>query len=305
MVRKNAKFVCCAVTFAPYPWRARQRVQAMRRILFCIFMAIAPLSARAETEALGLALAALSRGDLGLAAQAAGPIRDPVALDILSWTRLRRGGADWQEYIDFLDRNPDWPGLAYLRAQGEPSIPTGTDPARVIAYFADQLPTTGAGALALARAHEASGNRAAAEAEAVRAWTTLTMTGEDAGRLRTAFGDVLNSGSHHIDRLDHLLWEGAEDRARAMFPLVPEGWQRLAAARLALRARAAGVDTLIAAVPADLAGDAGLAYERFLWRMRSGFWDTAGELMAERSASPRTLGRPRLGPTAAPIWRAT
>ncbi|WP_245904309.1 lytic transglycosylase domain-containing protein [Roseicyclus mahoneyensis] len=255
-------------------------------------MVFAPLSARAETEALGLALAALSRGDLGLAAQAAGPIRDPVALDILSWTRLRRGGADWQEYIDFLDRNPDWPGLAYMRAQGEPSIPSGADPARVIAYFADQPPTTGSGALALARAYEASGNRAAAEAEAIRGWTTLTMTGEDAGRLRTAFGDVLNTGSHHIDRLDHLLWEGAEARARAMFPLVPEGWQRLAAARLALRAREPGVDTLIAAVPADLASHPGLAYERFLWRIRSGFWDTAGDLMAERSASARTLGRP-------------
>ena len=77
-----------------------------------------------------------------------------------------------------------------------------------------------------------------------------------------------------------------------MFPLVPEGWQRLAEARLALRARAPGVDALIEAVPADLADDPGLAYERFLWRLRSGFWDTAGELMAERSATRDSLGRP-------------
>lgn len=264
----------------------------MRQVLLGIIMAFAPLSAAANSEALALALTALSRGDLGLAAQASAELEDPVALDILSWTRLRRGGGDWQEYIDFLDRNPDWPGLPYLRAQGEPSIPVGSDPARVIAYFADQSPTTGSGALTLALAYQASDDRAAAEAEAVRAWTTLTMTGEDAGRLRSAFGNVLNTGSHHVDRLDNLLWLGAEDRARAMFPLVPEGWQRLAAARLALRNRAPGVDDLIEAVPADLAGDAGLAYERFLWRIRSGFWDTAGELMAERSTSAATLGRP-------------
>lgn len=264
----------------------------MRRILLGLLLAVSPLAARADTEALGLAMAALARGDLGLAAQAAATISDPVALDILSWTRLRRGGGDWSEYIDFLDRNPDWPGLDFLRAQGEPSIPTGADPGRVIAYFATQPPARGTGALALALAHQASGNRAAAEAEVIRAWTTLTMTGEEAGNLRAAFGDVLNRGTHHIDRLDHLLWEGAEDRARAMFPLVPEGWQRLAEARLALRARAPGVDTLIAAVPADLASHPGLAYERFLWRIRSGFWDTAGELMAERSRSAATLGRP-------------
>jgi len=266
----------------------------MRRFLMGVFLAIAPLSADAqgEGEALARALSSVARGDLGAAAQAAGAITDPVALDLISWTRLRRGGGDWQEYIDFLDRNPDWPGLPYLRAQGEQSIPAEADPDRVIAYFAEQTPTTGAGALLLALAHQARGDSAAAEAEAIRAWISLTLSGEEAGRLRAAFGQVLDEGPHHVDRLDNLLWAGAEARARAMFPLVPEGWQRLAAARLALRARAAGVDALIEAVPADLADDPGLAYERFLWRTRSGFWDTAGELMAERSSSAASLGRP-------------
>jgi len=93
----------------------------MRRFLMGVFLAIAPLSADAqgEGEALARALSSVARGDLGAAAQAAGAITDPVALDLISWTRLRRGGGDWQEYIDFLDRNPDWPGLPYLRAQGE------------------------------------------------------------------------------------------------------------------------------------------------------------------------------------------
>jgi len=264
----------------------------MRRVLLAISLVLVPLGARADTEAMGLALDALAQGDMGLYAEAAGRIDDPVALDILSWTRLRAGRGDWPEYTAFLERNPDWPGLPYLRAQGEPSIPEGADPAAVIAYFDDQPPSRGAGALALALAHQAMGNTAEAEAEAVRAWTTLTMTGEEAGRLRSAFAGVINSGSHHIDRLDHLLWEGAEERARAMFPLVPEEWQRLAEARLALRARQPGVNALIDAVPADLADDPGLAYERFLWRVRSGFWDTAGELMAERSTSRESLGRP-------------
>lgn len=266
----------------------------MRHLLLCLVLVLAPLPARADqqAEALGLALAALSRGDLDLAAQAAAPITDPVARDIVEWTRLRRGGADWADHIAFLDRNADWPGLDYLRSQGEPSIPENADPARVLAYFATTPPTTGAGALALARAHLATGDQAAAEAEAIRAWTTITMSGDEAAALRAAFGTVLNAGSHHIDRLDHLLWEGAAERARAMFPLVPQGWQALAEARLALRARQPGVDALIEAVPADLADDPGLAYERFLWRIGAGFWDTAGDLMAERSGSATALGRP-------------
>ena len=45
-------------------------------------------------------------------------------------------------------------------------------------------------------------------------------------------------------------------------------------------------------MPAALQDNPGLAYERFNWRMNAGYWDTAGDLMAERSASAASLGRP-------------
>lgn len=264
----------------------------MRRFLLSIFLVLAPIHAGADTAALRDALEALSRGDPSRAVQIAAGLSDPVAQDIVNWTALRAGTDDWAAYRDFLARNPDWPGLPFLHAQGERAIPEGADPGAVIAYFADKSTVSGGGALALALAHQSRGDRAAAEAEAIRAWTSLTMTGPEAAALRSAFGAVLNQGHHHIDRLDHLLWEGAEDRARAMLPLVPEGWQRLAEARLALRARQTGVTALINAVPGDLADDPGLAYERFSWRMRAGNWDTAGDLVLERSVSRDRLGRP-------------
>jgi soluble lytic murein transglycosylase len=134
------------------------------------------------------------------------------------------------------------------------------------------------------------------------AWTGLTMSGAAAAALRSGYQSLLNEGDLHIRRLDHLLWEGAEERARAMFPLVPERYHALAEARLGLRAGCPGVDALIAAVPDSLADDPGLAFERFIWRIRSGFWDTAGELLAERSTSaeasgtPRRMGRPARRP---------
>jgi len=266
----------------------------MRWVLLSIFLVLAPFRAGAGADAAAMreALKAVSRGDTSRAVQIAAGMTDPVAQDIISWTVLRAGAEDWSAYRDFLARNPDWPGLPFLHTQGERAIPAGADPGAVIAYFADRSPATGMGALALALAYQARGDRAAAEAEAIRAWTSLIMTGPEAVALRAAFGDVLNQGRHHIDRLDHLLWEGAEDRARAMLPLVPEGWQRLAEARLALRARQSGVTALINAVPGDLADDPGLAYERFLWRMRAGNWDTAGDLLLERSGAAATLGRP-------------
>ncbi len=267
----------------------------LRRLIFAVILGSVAgtnfSTAQSEAEALGAALTAYNAGDLARGSEQAQRLSNPIALDLLVWTRLRRGEGEFGEFISFLDRNPDWPGLEYLRRQGETSIPEGGDPANVLDYFIGQLPQTGAGALAFARALEDTGNRAEAEAQVIRAWTTLVMTGADAQALNAAYGDILTE-AHHIARLDNLLWENAEERARAMFSLVPEGWQQLAEARLTLRDRGANVNSLIDAVPADLAGDPGLAYERFIWRIREGLWDTAGDLMAERSASAESLGRP-------------
>mgnify|MGYP001946990890 CR=1 FL=1 len=268
----------------------------MRRLIpLCFFAMLSsmsvPLHAQTDAEALSAALDAYNRGDLAGGSEAAQDLDDPIALDLLAWTRLRRGEGDFGEYISFVDRNPDWPGMDYLRRQGEPSIPEGGDPQNVLDFFAEQLPQTGAGALAYARALEETGDRAAAEAEVIRAWTSMVMTGPHAQALNGAYGSILTD-EHHIARLDHLLWEGAEDRARAMFSFVPEGWVAMAEARLALRDRRAGVNDLIDRVPEALRSHPGLSYERFLWRMAEGYWDTAAELMMEHSDSAADLGRP-------------
>lgn len=263
----------------------------MTAFCLCSVTGASPTFAQSDAEALAAALSAYNAGNLARGSEAAQTLDDPVALDLLAWTRLRRGQGSFAEYVSFLDRNPDWPGLPYLRRQGEPSIPEGGDAATILDYFADVLPETGAGSLALAQALADTGNPVAAEAIVVRAWTSLVMSGTDAQALNRAFGELLTQ-DHHIARLDHLLWENSEDRARAMFSLVPEAYVPLAEARLALRARRAGVNGLIDAVPAALQDDPGLAYERFIWRVREGYWDTAGELMAERSTSPASLGRP-------------
>ncbi|MEJ6390080.1 lytic transglycosylase domain-containing protein [Gymnodinialimonas ulvae] len=268
----------------------------MRRLIPLCLLALlstapATLSAQTDSQALAAALDAYNRGDLAGGSAAARTLDDPVALDLLAWTRLRRGEGDFGEYISFVERNPDWPGLRYLRRQGEPSIPDGGDPRNVLDFFAEDLPQTGAGALAYARALEETGDRAGAEAEVIRAWTSLVMTGSHAQALNRAYGSILTE-AHHIARLDHLLWEGAEDRARAMFTLVPEGWMAMAEARLALRERRAGVNGLIDQVPEALIDHPGLSHERFLWRMAEGYWDSAAELMMAHSASAADLGRP-------------
>jgi soluble lytic murein transglycosylase len=144
----------------------------MRRLLLALCLCLPPLPGLADADALNSrARCAWPKATLELAAEAAVELDDPVARDIVEWTRLRRGGADFDDYVSFLERRPDWPGLPYLRAQGEPSLPRGGDADRVIAYFGGQTPRTGLGALALANAHNARGNAQAARDVVTAAWT--------------------------------------------------------------------------------------------------------------------------------------
>lgn len=262
----------------------------MRAILLSAVLLLAGLAARAQPDLLSTALAAVEAGDFELAAEATGQMDDPVARDLVTWARLRAENGRFEEYVAFLERRADWPGLPLLRVRGEGSIPEGADPNTVVAYFEPRAPRTGTGALRLAAALEALGRGDEARTEIARAWRELPLTEEETATFLDRYGPIL--AEHDIARLDNLLWLNESARAREMFPRVPEGWQLLAEARLALRARATGVDALIEAVPEALRGDPGLAYERFVWRMRAGLWPSAGDLILAASADPEGLGRP-------------
>jgi soluble lytic murein transglycosylase len=240
----------------------------------------------AEARALAAAMIAVRAGNWDEAA-AQGRRAGAVGRDVVDWHRLRAGRGDFDEAVEFLGRNVDWPGIDLLRRQSEGSLPLGRRTEEVLAFFRDAPPQTGAGSIALATALEALGRRAEAEAQVVLAWRTQTLTTGDEALLLQRHGPLLRA--HHEARLDMLLWRDEAPAAERLLPRVSEGWQRLARARMALRAEAPGVDTLIAAVPAALANDPGLAFERYRWRARKGRNADAIELALSRTA---TLGRP-------------
>lgn len=251
-----------------------------------VFIWADPGPARADLRA---ALAAVAAKDWPAATAAvAGDGR--IAADIVEWHRLRAGEGSWAEARAFLARRPDWPGLALLAEKSEAAIPEGADPDAVIGFFDGRAPQTGTGLLRLAAAYRARGRTGDAEAMLVAGWRTLLLTPEDQVALLAAQGPLL--APHNEARLDMLLWRGAAGNARAMLPLVSDGWRRLAEARIGLREQSNGVDALIAAVPAALADDPGLAFERFNWRARKGRNADAIALLLERSATDAALGDP-------------
>jgi soluble lytic murein transglycosylase len=257
--------------------------------VFALFLAVC-LSAKAAVatgpKPVASALSAARAGNWenadGIAARAG-----PVAEALITWTRLRAGEGDLSEVLRFLSAHPDWPGLALMRKRAEAGL-KDAPASEVLRFFGAQPPQTGAGVLALARAQQAQGQ--SAKAMLVRAWQDMDLDAESHKALVAAYGDILRP--HHIARLDMALWRNLRGDATLMLPLVDSGWQALAKARMGLRKQAKGVDALIAAVPARLQDDPGLAYERFQWRVRKGRTTAATELIIAQSRSAKALGQP-------------
>ena len=214
-----------------------------------------------------------------------------VGADVIEWQRLRAGEGLLGEYEAFLARRPDWPGLPYLKAAGEVAVARSTDPDRVLQYFGGEAPAKATGILALTAALEAKGRHAEAVEAATIGWTKLKFTADEQAHLLDTYGPDLRVA--HELRLDRILWDGnrADEGAR-MLPLVSKDWAALGKARLALRADKDGVSALVNAVPKALKDDPGLAFERFLFRMRHDNYADAAALIIDRSASAQGLGDP-------------
>ena len=240
--------------------------------------------------ALAAALSEAKAGKWENAATLARQNQDPIAAEIIEWNRLRAGIGSFTQYETFLNSNADWPGLPLLQKVSEQHIPEGLNPQRVINYFATQAPQTGWGALRLAQAYQAQGQSAKAGAEAIYAWREFSLSKAEQDALWGVFSKTLKP--HNADRLDLLLWKRKVTEAGRMLSLVPTTKRVLAEVRIALQRDKNGVDAMISALPDLEQRDAGLAYDRFRWRISKDYWDSAHDMLVERSGSRDSLGRP-------------
>jgi len=265
--------------------RPLPNISVILLIWLCLLVIAAPL--RADPAAMRAALEAVSARDWDRARNLAPA---GIGRDVVEWHRLRAGEGLLGDYEDFLRRRADWPGMDYLRQQGETAVARSTSPDRVLAFFGQGQAATAEGAMAHIRALQALGRTEEAANIARRAWVGLRLNATEEAAMLALAGPALALA--HEARADAALWAGRQPEAERMLRHLSPGWQALARARMALRADGDGVNALIDAVPAALRDHPGLAYERFTWRMRKGLWDGALEMLTQRSATATGLGHP-------------
>ncbi|MFT7191066.1 MAG: soluble lytic murein transglycosylase [Dinoroseobacter sp.] len=268
------------------------RLTRVLALVLCI-LSLPALTAQAQSQraqTLTSALDAARASDWDRALDMARALPDQQARDVVIWHWLRAPRGQFDDYLNFLARNGDWPGLPLMRRRGEASIPQGASLSQLQNFFGPDAPQTGTGSLRMADALRANGRAAEADALIIKAWREFVLGAQTEQAFLSLHRNLI--APHHTARLDQLLWDGNTSAAARMQPLVNAGWRALAEARIALRTDRNGVNALIDAVPRALANDPGLAYERYRWRLDKRRLASAIELMEERSGSLESLGRP-------------
>ena len=238
----------------------------VRRTPSAATAAASPLS-DAEAAALRAAFAAARLGDRPRFLDAASGLRNPQAQRLAAWVFADASGdkLSFQE-IDAGRRDlSGWPRGDKRQALAEKTLATAQfTPAQVAQWFAGGEPATAEGAIALAGALKALGRTDEARALIRRFWRDRLFDPEPQQAMLAAFGAYLTPDDH-LRRLDILLMGPQGPAAQALLALVSPDRQALAQSRMDLRADRPGAWDRALALPASVADDPGLAFEKARW----------------------------------------
>ena len=241
-----------------------------------------PAVARADIALYVDAFRAAARNNWSRAHRLARRADDPLGAIILKWWDYSSPGtrASFADIARFIDEYSDWPDQRLLQINAEAAMASGVSDADVLAWYRWRDPISRKGRLRFADALFGIGQDDRAAALVRRAWIEGRFGGQELRETYRRYRAHLRP-EDHVARLDRLVWANHARAARRMYRYVDEGYQRLAEARLMLRARQGGVDRAIERVPQTLRDHPGLVYERLRWRRAKGRDEDARALLRE------------------------
>ncbi|MBI3505546.1 MAG: lytic transglycosylase domain-containing protein [Proteobacteria bacterium] len=217
---------------------------------------------------------------------------NPVANKLFRWLELQlpRSGVAFEDIVQFVDQNPDWPALDTISRRAEEALlDRPTNDTLVLAWFGTRSPLTPDGAMRFADALAASGDRARAQQIIRDHWVSGTFNLVQHKRWLERYRGQFTPELHWA-KLDRLLWEGKVEEARRILPLVSAERRLLADARMRIRA-GGNAEAQNRRVPENLRDDSGLLYERVRAQRKFNREATARDIMR---ALPRDISRPDL-----------
>jgi soluble lytic murein transglycosylase len=249
-------------------------------------MAYRPTSlSAADTTALAQALAAVHANDQVRAESFRTQLSDPVAQMIVRWAEVDAFGSR-MSFLELDGARRDlagWPHANQRQAAAERAMAgAAMDPDRTIAWFDGAPPQTADGAIALATALQTKGRVTDAQALIKDWWRNHIFDADLQARMLGRFGAWLDV-SDHERRLDILLLGPQGPAVQQMLTLLPADYRALADACIQLRQ---GRYVAPGAVPASLANDGALAFNRAHYLRDHGMETTGFYLVRSFPAAP-------------------
>ncbi len=247
-----------------------------------------------DYEIIGEALHAIEMDEWPRAHRLMGSIDDPLATKLFHWITLieerleSEGARSFDTYATFILENPDWPRVDDVQELAEARLTDSADKGLTSSLFSEHEPLSTRGHIRFAEASFARGETAAAARQVREAWIHGGFSAREEKTFLERHGRHLRAGDHSA-RLEQLLWDRQWQGAKRMLTRVSAAYAKLAKARIALQTQAPGVDQAIEAVPAELADDPGLLFDRARWRRLKRKHAGAKELLLD---PPDRLVRP-------------
>ena len=223
------------------------------------------------------------------------PRAQPVnALTVRSTSDIGQAVAEWRmldqtdslpfsSYARFLLAHRGFPNERAMRLRAERALAMGGDDPRLIAAYFDTYPAiTGTGEARRAAALMATGQRAAAEASAARAWTSGTLSPEDEIVVLSVAPGALTPAVQDA-RIDRLLWTNNTNQAQVALGLASPAMQPLFATRVSLQQNDPYIGAQIDTAPAAWRADPGFLRDAAEWMRRNGRTYDARQLFAQRA----------------------
>ncbi len=234
-------------------------------------------------------IAAAKRGSWQEFDQIKSDVSDTLTKDVLIWIRATRDPNAPQSLLTKAAHDlSDWPRQVTIRAKAEANLFDDPISARkTVEWFRGEVPVSGEGRAALARANYELGNNETADMWLQSAWRDSRLTRDRQQRAFAEFKSKL-SREDHAKRADHLIWNGSRhfSKAEALLPHMSQDERKLMQARIYVGSNKSGMDSVISAVPAKYQQDTGLLYERAKWRRKKRTNDYALTVYQEIPGAP-------------------
>jgi soluble lytic murein transglycosylase len=240
----------------------------------------------ADHDLYNRAFDAADRGDWTAARGLAMQGHDATATRLVTWRYLldKNSGASFADIDGFVKNNSDWPLRDVLLARAEVAMDATMAPDAVIAWYGGRTPATGVGLVRLGDAMIAKGRTADGRALVQRGWIIGDFQPDQELAIVQHDGGLLTPDIDQA-RLANLISHDQTTAAQRELSRVTDTVARLGRARLALRSSRAQGETLAGALPAALASDPELLFDRSRAARRANDNETAAALLGRAGKS--------------------